>query len=153
MYMTFSLQPLYKAENQYQSVLAILFIVYLMSNMVLPPSLTSLINTQIGMATVVLLSITVFYHTHPVVGILGFLVAYEMIRTARTTSPTILYSQSQPTFSTKHDKLHAMQPPNTRSLEEDMITNMVPLVVPSDATSMPSSYLPVLSDTKHATPL
>ena len=62
--MSLSLKPLFKAENRYQTILAALFVVYLMSNKVLPSPLMKLIKTEFGIATVVLVALTVFFHTH-----------------------------------------------------------------------------------------
>ena len=148
--MSLSLASLYKAENRYQSVLAVLFIVYLMSNMVLPPSLTKLANTQAGMIVIVVLALTVFFHTHPVVGVLGLLVAYEMIKTAGRTSPSVVYSQAQPTFTTKKSRMRSMQSHPKVTLEEQMVKNMVPLVNPPSGSDPGASYLPVLDNTRNA---
>ena len=121
-----------------------------MSNPILPHPITQLVNTQIGMVVVIIAAITVFFHTHPVVGILGFLVAYEVIRTASHTSPSTVYSQAQPSFSKKADRMQAMQPPFKKTLEEEMVTNMVPLALPTEATSRPPSYRPVLDNVNNA---
>ena len=150
--MSLSLAPLYKEETRYQTVLAVLFIIYLMSNMVLPPSFTKLVNTQAGMVVVVLAALTVFFHTHPVVGILALLVAYEMIRTASRTSPASVYSQVQPTYTTKKSRMKAMQPVPRVTLEEQMVKSMVPLALPPSSSDKGPSYLPVLDNINNAGP-
>jgi len=118
--------------------------------MVLPPSLTKLVNTQAGMVAVVLIALTVFFHTHPVVGILALLVAYEMIRTAGRTTPAEIYSQVQPSYRSREDRLRAMQPTPRVSLEEEMIKNLIPFVRAPRDSDPSASYLPVLDDNKNA---
>ena len=148
--MSLSLQPLYSEETRYQSVLALLFVIYLMSNMVLPPSLTKLVNTQAGMVTVVLVALTIFFHTHPVVGVLALLVAYEMIRTASRTTPAEIYSEVQPSYRSREDRLRAMQPTPRVTLEEEMVKNMIPFVRPPSDSDQGASYLPVLDNNRNA---
>ena len=148
--MSLSLAPLYKGETRYQSVLAVLFIVYLMSNMVLPPSLTKLVNTQAGMIVVVVLALTVFFHTHPIDGVLGHLVAYELVKTAGRTSPSVVYSQAQPTFTTRKSRMQSMQPRPKVTLEEHMVKNLVPLVHPASNSDPGATYLPVLDNIRNA---
>ncbi len=150
MYMTLSLKPLYSEETRYQSVLAVLFVIYLMSNMVLPPSLTKLVNTQAGMVVVVLVALTIFFHTHPVVGVLALLVAYEMIRTASRTTPAEIYSEVQPSYRSREDRLRAMQPTPRVTLEEEMVKNLIPFVRPAADSDQGPSYLPVLDNNRNA---
>jgi len=148
--MSLSLQPLYSEETRYQSVLALLFVIYLMSNMVLPPSLTKLVNTQAGMIAVVLIAFTIFFHTHPVVGVLALLVAYEMIRTASRTTPAEIYSQVQPSYRSREDRLRSMQPTQRVTLEEEMVKNLIPFVRAPADSDPGASYLPVLDNNGNA---
>ena len=151
--MKLSLKSLYKLENQYQVVLAVIFIIYLMTNMKLPYGVTQIINTPVGTGVVIILALTLLYHSHPVIGVLGLLVAYEMIRVSGRTSPNLITNNLQPTFSNKSDKMQDMQPPRKKTLEEEAVQNMVPLVRSTPQSKAPSPYLPVLDSTHGASEL
>ena len=151
--MKLSLKSLYKLENQYQVVLAVIFIIYLMTNMNLPYGVTKIINTPVGTGVVIILALTLLYHSHPVVGVLGLLVAYEMIRVSGRTSPNLITNNLQPTFSNKSDDMQDMQPPRKKTLEEEAVQNMVPLVRSTPQSKAPSPYLPVLDSTHGASEL
>ena len=147
--MSLSLKPLFKAENRYQTILAALFVVYLMSNKVLPPPLMKLIRTEFGVATVVLVALTVFFHTHTIVGVLALLVAYEMIRTAGNPPSAAVYGSVQPSYASRSEKLKHIQPSFRTSLEEETVRNMMPYALPS---STRPDYLPVMDSAGDAAP-
>lgn len=151
--MKVSLKDLYKLENQYQVVLAVMFVIYLMTNMNLPYGVTQVINTPVGTGVIIVLALTLLYHSHPVVGVLGLLVAYQMIRVSGRTSPNLITNNLQPSFSNKSQKIQDMQPPRKKTLEEEAVENMVPLVRSTPESKAPSPYLPVLDSTHGASEL
>ena len=114
-----ALKTLYKAETHYQSALAVVFIIYLMSDMTLPVTITNFINSGIGMAVVIFAAVTVFYHSHTIVGVLAFLVAYQLIRNSTSTSADLVYKAYQPTYTARSQEMQELQPIVRQSLEEE----------------------------------
>ncbi len=146
-----TLNSLYKAENRYQTFLGFLFLVYILSNLELPSDLEKLINTTGGNVTVMLLAISVFYHTHPAIGILGLIAAYEVIKRSGNGVAYVDIDNYIPSEASKSQEMEITQPPFKGSLEEDMVRDMVPLVVPSETSSL--NYQPTLDSIHNATPV
>jgi len=146
-----TLNSLYKAENRYQTFLGFLFVVYILSNLELPNDLTKLINTTGGNVVIIMLAVSVFYHTHPAVGILGLIAAYEIIKRSGNGVAYIDIDSYIPSEASRSHEMAITQPPFKGTLEEDMVRNMVPLVVPSETS--PLDYQPTLDSLHNASPL
>ncbi len=146
-----TLNSLYKAENRYQSFLGFLFVVYILSNLELPTDLEKLINTTGGNVVVMLLAMSVFYHTHPVIGILGLIAAYEVIKRSGNGVAFVDIDSYIPGEESKAQEMRVTQPPFKGTLEEDMVRDMVPLVVPNDSSSL--DYQPTLDSLHNASPI
>ena len=146
-----TLNSLYKAENRHQSFLGFLFVIYILSNLELPGELSQMINSTGGNAVVILLALSIFYHTHPVIGILGLIAGYELIKRSGNGVAAIDIDSYMPSEYSKEHKMEVMQPPFKGTLEEDMVRNMVPLVVPSETSSL--DYQPTLDSLHNASPI
>ena len=146
-----TLNSLYRAENHYQTFLGFLFVVYILSNLQLPDDLSKLINTTGGNVVVMLLAISVFYHTHPVIGILGLIAAYELMKRSGNGVAYVDIDSYLPSEMSKSQEMAITQPPFKGTLEEDMVREMVPLVVPNDSSSL--DYQPTLDSLHNASPI
>ena len=71
-----------------QLVLAIVFILYLLFNIQTPEPIATYVDTMYGKIIIAVLSIIIFMKTNPIIGVLGFIVAYQMIKTASVASGT-----------------------------------------------------------------
>ena len=130
-------------ENKYQLVLVILFILYILLDVKTPENLAYLFDNMYGQIFLILGALALFLNSHPVVGVLGFFVAYEIIRRSSISTGTYGMEQYMPTEEKKSAELQQMNT-YTKSVEEEVIDNMIPLVGPSDNTT--PSYKPVLDD-------
>lgn len=130
-------------ENKYQLVLVILFILYILLDVKTPENLAYLFDNMYGQLFLILGALAIFLNSHPVVGVLGFFVAYEIIRRSSVSTGTYAMEQYMPTEEKKSDEMQEM---NTykKTVEEEVIDNMIPLVGPPDNTV--PSYKPVLDD-------
>ena len=79
---------LFRKMKQNDLILVGLFVIYLITNMHLPEGLNELIDNSIGNIVIILGALILFLNSNSVVGILGFLVAYELIRRASTSTGT-----------------------------------------------------------------
>ena len=145
-----SFSDLFKKENSGQVVLAILFIVYLISGYKTPDSVANVIDTIYGKIIVVVVALILFSYTNPILGVLGFIVAFDLIRKSSMSTGTYALDHYVPTEVKKETNLNAMnQFPYT--LEQEVVKKMAPMKVPTD--SAPSSFSPVLDDTHDAAPI
>ena len=136
-----NLKKLLMIENQPQCMLALLFIFYILFNVEMPQNLAKLINTNIGNAVVLVIALSLFYHAQPLVGILGLIVAYELIRRAGHGIAAIEVKHHVPSEKVKEKVMENVQPPYQGNLEEQTVKNMVPLV--GEPLATPAEYKPV----------
>ena len=72
-------------------ILFILFVAYLVFQPSTPPVLTPFVDNLFGTIVVISLALYMFLYMHPVLGVLGIFVAYELIR--RTSTKTVAMIQ------------------------------------------------------------
>jgi hypothetical protein len=118
---------LMRQEKQHEMVIFVLLILYIVFTPSVPPALAEYAESTIGQVVVVILAITLFLSTNPVVGILGFLAAYEFIRRASRVTGVYGIETFSPTEQKKQQVMTAMNPPPTKTLEEELVDNLVPI--------------------------
>ena len=74
-----SLKDFFDRKNMGQTVLSILFAIYLIMGYETPDSLNEIIDSTYGKVVVVVLALVLFSFANPVLGVLGFFVAYMLI--------------------------------------------------------------------------
>lgn len=139
---------LFRKMKKNDLLLVALFAVYLITNMHLPEGLNELIDNSIGNIVIILGALILFLNSNSVVGILGFLVAYELIRRASTSTGTDAIVKYIDTEEKKANKMRSYQPPLPDvTLEEEVIDNMVEF---TDSDLPPSNVKPVLEQSHNA---
>ena len=139
---------LFRKMKKNDLLLVALFAVYLITNMHLPEGLNELIDNCIGNIVIILGALILFLNSNSVVGILGFLVAYELIRRASTSTGTDAIVKYIDTEEKKANKMRSYQPPVPDvTLEEEVIDNMVEF---TDSDLPPSNVKPVLEQSHNA---
>ena len=132
-------------------LLAVTFVIYLISNMKLPSFLEKLIDTTSGNIVVVIMALSVFKIFNPLVGVLALIVAYELMRRSSVSNSNILLKQEVPSEKSKQHEMEVLNKESKkRTLEEEMVDN-VKVYVSDDAT--PSNVKPLLSDLHNASNL
>ena len=155
-------------ESPSQLVLGIVFVIYILFNVQTPEFLAEPIDTFFGKVTVVLISAVVFMKTNPVIGVLGFVVAYQLIKTSSVATGTYGIRHYLPSEASKLREMQSFNQTETvgaaptvspaeaavilsGTLEEECVEKMAPLVGRSASTE--SSYKPVLDGQHGASPL
>jgi hypothetical protein len=135
------MERLIKKENIGQVILLLLFSVYLIFQLKLPSGISSTVQTIPGKIIISLIVIYLFMHKHPVLAILGLLVAFDLIR--RSDDKQIFIEDTKnnyyPTFN-----------PFPHTLEQEMVKKMTPNVYGGGSLSN-TQYKPVLeTDINHS---
>lgn len=131
-----------------QLVLSILFIIYLLVGYKMPEEVAQLIDTTIGKVIVALISLFLFAYGNPILGILGLLVAYQLIQSASIKTGMAALEQYYPTEEKKWSPFSpAHQFPYT--LEQEVVKNMTTQKFNTEYVKAP--WRPVLDDTHDAT--
>jgi hypothetical protein len=117
---------LFRKMKQNDLILIAVFAIYLITNMQLPDGLNELIDNSMGNIFIILAAMALFINSSPTIGILGFLVAYELIRRASVGTGTDAIKRYVETEVVKTKKMVSYQPsvPDI-TLEEEVIDKMV----------------------------
>ena len=136
-----------RQEKQHEMVIFVLLILYIVFTPAVPAALTQYAESTTGQVIVVILAITLFLSTNPVVGILGFLAAYEFIRKSSHVTGVYGIETFSPTEQKKQEVMTAMNPAPTKTLEEELVDTLVP-ISPNDNIGLTDggSFQPVLGD-------
>ena len=134
-----------RQEKQHEMVIFVLLILYIVFTPSVPPALAEYAESMTGQIIVIVLAITLFLSTNPVVGILGFLAAYEFIRRASRVTGVYGIETFSPTEQKKQQVMTAMNPAPTKTLEEELVDSLVP-ITPNDEIGLSDggSFQPVL---------
>ena len=153
------------SENPSQLILGVIFCIYSLFNVQTPLVLAESVDTLFGKVLVAAIAIVIFLKTNPVVGVLGFVVAYQLIKTASVTTGTYGMKHYLPTEDNKMKEMQAFNPEQVNeesnamaattnvagSLEAEMVDRMAPLVMHGGES--PLDYSPILDNQYSAAPL
>jgi hypothetical protein len=141
------LNTLSDKKNMPQLLLAGLFVLYLVIGFKIPDCMASMIDSDIGKISVILVALMLFAYTNPILGVLGLLVAYQMIRGASIKTGMAGLEQYYPTEEKKwspYSPTH--QFPYT--LEQEVVKNMTTEKFNTEYVKAP--FRPTLDDTHDA---
>jgi hypothetical protein len=142
---------LIKAEKRHQLLLAVIFILYILIQTKTPVTIAEYIDTPVGNIVVALLAISTFYYSNPIVGLLGLVAAYELVRRSKVASG----NSFKRLISSESSKFKVMEKLNEDkkivTLEEEMVGKMAPLV--KHDASPNSNYKPILDTLHDAAPI
>ena len=142
-----NLKKLIATENRHQILLGAVFLIYIVANIQTPHALAEMVNTTVGNAIVIILGLSMIAAANPVVGILGIVAAYELIRRSGGMSATIRDMPSEVTRLANMNKYNDFP----KTLEEEIVNKMAPLVHHPAAPG--ADYKPVLNDIQDAAPI
>jgi hypothetical protein len=120
-------------------------------NQPLPAQVDGFLKTSFGKVFVILLCLVLFLMSNPVLGVLGLLVAFDLL--AKSSSNNTYYDVAQSDNNTVvqmeqiNENIKQMQ---NQSLEHDVIQQMAP--IPFSTTPVPKVY-PLMDNAYDATPL
>ncbi len=123
--------------------LSIIFFIFLIASVNIPSYITNITSSGIGIATIACLSIYLFLNCHPLVAMLGFLVAFKLIKHSKIKS-------DDHGFSGEEQKWRAFAPSHQfkYTLEEEIVKNMTHSKYNTEYVRAP--YKPTLEDTHDA---
>jgi len=131
------------SQKPSQLVLGIFFILYILLQINTPAFVASYVDTMYGKIVIVILAALVFMKTNPVIGILGLIVAYQIIKTATITTGTYAMQHYLPSEEIKMADMEKFNQ-DRGSLEEEMVDKMAPLVIHNGDSNL--NYKPILDD-------
>jgi hypothetical protein len=136
--------PTFQSISPLEIVLIILFIIYLIFPVPVPDLFLPYIHSNLGMVSIVLITIYLVLYTTPILAVLSLLIAYELFR--RSTNQTVLstpYVSNSVSQNTKDSHMKKMNPSKSVTLEEEMVAQMAPIGVGSSLEYVDSAFKPV----------
>jgi hypothetical protein len=138
---------LLEKRNMSQLILAILFIIYLVMGLKMPDSVANMIDSSAGKIVVALIALLLFGYSNPILGVLGILVAYQLIKASSEKTGMAALEKYYPTEEKKWSPFTAThQFPYT--LEQEVVKEMASQKFNDNFVKAP--YRPMLDDTHDA---
>ena len=130
-------------------VLAVLFIIYLVLGLQTPEPLANLVDTIPGKLFLLLFVALLFWKNHPILAILGLLVAFDLVRRSSAATGLDALQRYAPSEQKKSSQFNAFnQFPYT--LEQEMVKKMAPAIGAGSSTTRPT-FKPSMDDIYNAT--
>jgi len=124
------------------SVIAVM-ILYVVFQVDTPEFMARTIDSPMGMITILVTALFLFYYANPVIAILFVFVAYELIRRTAFVSARDAIVEHTPSQKQKDIQMQVMNPVKTTTLEEEMISQMAPVGKSEMSQILDTKYKPV----------
>lgn len=119
-------KELFERKNMGQLVLVILFVIYLLMGNETPESIANLVDTISGKIIVMVFALLLFAYANPILGVLGLLVAYNLLKNASINS-TLMITQSLNSYYPSEEKVWSPFTPTNQfpyTLEQEVVKDM-----------------------------
>lgn len=144
-----SINQLIERKNMGQLILTILFLIYLVIGYRTPYDLAILIDNIWGKAIIIIIAIVLFTVCNPILGILGFFVAYKLIMTSNIDSGNYGKQYYIPTEERKYaEMINNNEYPYT--LEQEIVKLRAPIYDYASDNNNTYSFTSTLDDQKNA---
>jgi hypothetical protein len=141
---------LLEKRNMPQLVLVILFIIYLIMGYKMPDGVANMIDSTMGKVIVAIVTLLLFAYSNPILGVLGVMVAYHLVKSASEKTGMAAMEQFYPTEEKKWSPFTpAHQFPYT--LEQEVVKKMASQKFNDNYVKAP--YSPMLDDNYDAAPV
>ena len=131
-----------KSFSIVELTLLFVFVIYLVFPIETPSFIVGSVNSPITLAVIFAVTVYLFVYSNPILAILYIFVAYELLRRSSSFKP-ITMMQYTPTQEKKNNDLRAMNPPQEKTLEEEVVDKMAPVGQSDASVYLPSTYKPV----------
>jgi len=106
--------------------LLVLFIIYIIFPIQTPSFLADSIHTPLSLVVIFIVTLYLFFYTHPVIGVIYIFVAYELLRRSSLRIGQNVMMQTTPTEEIRTKEMLQMNPVGQVTLEEQVISQMAP---------------------------
>lgn len=125
--------PSIHSVSPLEVVLFVVFVLYLIFPVQTPSFLTQYINSNIGIAIIIIVTLYMLFYTTPILAILTVFVAYELLRRSFHKRVVLKHEPQRNLIEHNHEQwekdveMEKMNPPTYTTLEEHVISLMAPL--------------------------
>jgi hypothetical protein len=146
-----SFSSLFKKQHIGEMILVILFVIYLIMGYPTPEPVANLVDSLVGKIIIIVIIITLFIYSNPILAILALFVAFDLMRRSSLSTGIDSLKKYMPTEDKKMSQFTAFnQFPYT--LEQEVVKKMAP-IIRSGSTLTTSTYKPLLENLHDASPI
>jgi membrane protein implicated in regulation of membrane protease activity len=136
----------FKKMSKLETVLAIMFVLFVILPIEIPDMCASMIDSTIGLAALFGLTVYMFFHLNPVLAVLFVFVAYELLKRSSNKTGKAVIMRHTPSQEKKDVKMKKMNPIKKETLEEEVVDNMAPVGRSDISAYVSTSFSPVAED-------
>jgi hypothetical protein len=148
--MKLSLPESLKSFSIYEMIWLFVFIIYIVFPIEAPFEIAQYLDSALGMAIIFCITVYLFLYTNPVLGILFIFVAYEILRRSSAVTGRVAIMQYTPSEPKRQAEMVAMNPPEQKTLEEEVVDLRAPLGQSPPTMFTESSFKPVADNVNGA---
>jgi len=143
---------LFKSFSPLEIVLLVIFILYIVLPIQTPRFLSVMIDSSLGMLSIFIVTIYLFFHVNPILAVVYIFVAYELLRRSANKggNGNVTLFQYTPSQAKKDAELKEMNPPQPETLEEQIVQKMAPIGYSDPSIFTSSTFKPVADNIKNA---
>jgi hypothetical protein len=107
----------------------VIFAIYIVFPFRTPGFIATIVNTPIGLFSILIVTLYLFFYTNPILGVVYIFVAYELLRRSSLVQPQggdAYMVKHTPSEDKRQDEMVKMNPVHNVTLEEDVIKTMAP---------------------------
>jgi hypothetical protein len=121
----------------------VVFILYIIFPFNTPEFVASSVDSPLGMIILFCVAVYLFMNANPLLGVLYIFVVYELLRRSGQFTGRVAMVQYTPSQENKDAELKKMNPPQPKTLEEDMVELRGPIGRTPPTQYMDSNFKPV----------
>lgn len=137
---------MFNSLSNLETALLVVFVFYLTMPIETPSVLANMVDSSMGMLSMFIITVYLFFNTNPIIAILYVFVAYELLRRSSEHTGRVSMVKFTPTQAKKDTKMASMNPPKSTSLEEEMVSKMAPVGHSDVSVYTNSTFKPVSED-------
>jgi uncharacterized membrane protein (DUF485 family) len=141
---------MFRSFSQLEISLLVIFILYIVLPIQTPGFLADMVDSSLGMLSIFIVTIYLFFNVNPILAVVYVFVAYELLRRSSNKTGRVQIIQYTPTQAKKDAELRAMNPTRPESLEEEVVQQMAPIGHSDPSVFTSSSFKPVADNIRNA---
>ncbi len=146
-----SFSQLFEKKHLKDMMLVLVFSIYLVMGYPTPEPVANVVDTIVGKFVIMVVVISLFVYTNPIVAVLSLLVAFDLMRRSSLATGNDAFTRYAPTESHKMSQFTAFnQFPYT--LEQEVVKKMAP-ILHGGYTMNKATYKPTLEQQHNASPI
>jgi hypothetical protein len=136
-------KKLFQSLSKLELALLIIFVLYIALPIQTPDFFAGLVDSSLGMLTIFVITVYLFFNVNPIVAVVYIFVAYELLRRSSNKTGTVTIVQHTPSQANKDSEMIAMNPVQVTTLEEEVVQQMAPIGKSDPGMFISTSFKPV----------